>query len=347
MSQTTIAMMPRALPWNLTANTFSPSINKPKQDFSRSHFSKRRIFLFAVVILVGTAFQTFGATWKARYNARSITYSLGHGVDYKEFLERKDSKQRRVVVAQYTSANSSSRASNQYDFLIELTQPINQQYAERWGYDYFLFRGPPPGLATANPFPASRSTYFKAILLQQYLREQKHDVLVLLDADALFFDFDRDVLSSFLFDERVLLVAHPVGHPPAATVPEKNVFSTYKTYINLNIGVTVWNLRHPAIQDVTKAWLEACMRRIAVGARDDDQTALHGVLRRSNVSTHDWYVYTPPHKELAYGKGTFIKHFIRLNGTDWSDREMQRRLKKIVAVREEICPKYGLACVQA
>lgn len=123
----------------------------------------------------------------------------------------------RLLIVQYT-AGSSTSSSSAYEKLLHITSQVNQGYARRRKYDYWLVKGLPfvepffngsmtvetlvqnglplPSTSTMNatPFvvtkaPASRSTYTKVAILEHLLQNQDrypYDRLLLLDADALY-----------------------------------------------------------------------------------------------------------------------------------------------------------------
>jgi hypothetical protein len=237
-----------------------------------------------------------------------------------ERLPSNQTNRTNVLIAQYSSGYA-----GKYNLLMNLTKPINQLYAERWGYDYYALRGPPPGLIAAlasknASFTESRSTYFKVLLLDDAIEQGIYDYMVLLDADAIFYDFERDIAQ--LIPDNKLLVAHKVRRDD---VPGTG---------NVNIGVTLWNLRHPAASWLVNRWKKTC-------CSDDDQTPLQRILKRELTQVERDSIVQAVSKEFSYGKGTFIKHFIRA-GVD--EASVERRVSKIQRVWEEVCPRYALKC---
>ena len=237
--------------------------------------------------------------------------------------------QLRVLVAQY------SAGVGEYNLLLNLTQPINQQYASKWGYDYHCMKGPPEALvqamerANVTSFAPSRSTYFKVILLRRVSNE--YDRVILLDADALVYDFSCDIVQ--LLPSTKLLAAHKVVKTdPVGTG-------------NLNVGVTVWNLRHDRAPWLIDKWKTACWDRLNQGYRDDDQLPLQRILQFDlNQTTRDAWIEGLT-TEFAYGHGTVVKHFIRSDKRDWSTgSSLELRMEKIQRARAEICAKYRLQC---
>ena len=238
----------------------------------------------------------------------------------------------KVLISQYSSGYQ-----GKYDVLLNLTQHINQLYAKRYGYDYEALRGPPAGLqaamerANTTHFPPSKATYFKVILLQQTLSRGYHDRLVLLDGDAMMYNFDQDIIKLLPPDK--LLAAHRVNEGDEA-----------ETTGNINIGVTLWNLRHARAVELTKQWGQACFERMKQGLSDDDQTPLLRILKNEWTQRERDDAIVALSDEFAYGHGTMVKHFIRRNKQDWSGDDLERRKNKIMNTTKAICIKYHLEC---
>ena len=269
-----------------------------------------------------------------------------------------------------------------YDQMLDLTSVINQAYCVAWKCDYWILRGIPalneddessssslltperyvvdgerqrivPPLlineepettnTTDVPVASSRSTYNKVVLLElATLHETKYDRLLILDADAMLYDFDR---------------------PIASAVPDKGcVFTAHKTHRNdppgtgsINVGVTVWNLRDPLTPIILQKWKQMCGERVRNGLHDDDQAPLQSLLKKQQLDqTKRNRVVCAVNDEFAYAKGRWVKHFIRRSDAwgDDSGGEQQggdvvrgaERLAQIRAVSEEICERYHPIC---
>jgi hypothetical protein len=273
-------------------------------------------------------------TW--RVQLKWIRTSLSRTVECKqafvsseeELLE--DNKSASLLIVQYTDGNT-------YSALLNLTQPINQAYAEMWGYDYQLFTGLliqaelPPSLNRnkTEKVPTSRATYNKVMILDKVLNDleyQNYEKLLILDSDALMYDFSRDI-SLILPDDRMML-AHKV---------KRN--ETVATW-NINIGVTLWNLRHIATKPVCRAWKKACIHRIIQHPtnRDSDQTPLQHIMQDIPEYDRQKMIIAIP-DELGYSTGRFIRHFIRPDASNWTDftDTMPIRVEKIKTTIAEIC----------
>jgi hypothetical protein len=165
---------------------------------------------------------------------------------------------------------------------------INRAYSRYYGYDYVILSG----LAFVTPrdvqrvgrtttyndagIPPSRATYNKIVVMEQALKWNTYDAVLLLDADALLYDFTRDV--GDLLPAHKMLVAHDVASP------RHNDSST----TNINIGVTLWNLRHELTASTIAAWRRESIRRLdhyLWTYRTDDQAVLQHVLRQHYQQT--------------------------------------------------------------
>jgi len=196
---------------------------------------------------------------------------------------------------------------------------------------------------TSIPVASSLSTYNKVVLLElATLHETKYDRLLILDADAMLYDFDR---------------------PIASAVPDQGcVFTAHKTHRNdppgtgsINVGVTVWNLRDPLTPIILQKWKQMCGERVRNGLHDDDQAPLQSLLKDQQLDeTKRNRVVCAVNDEFAYAKGRWVKHFIRRSDA-WGgegDSEQQggdvvrgaERLAQIRAVSEEICERYHPIC---
>jgi len=209
-----------------------------------------------------------------------------------------------LLVAQYTHNGTQNNA---YHKLLQATQPINQLYAQKWGFDYLCLDNPPVPRRVTDERP-SRATYFKLFVLEYAL--DRYDQLLLLDSDAVVSDFAYNI-RTLLPDDDTLIVAHLVEERPDK--------------VNINAGVTLWNLRHESAHDVWMQWWDICKQRMMHGLTDDDQGPLQHVLMGHQKSVR---ALTTP--EFAYGKGTVVKHFIRMENTwETSEQDLERRLSII------------------
>jgi len=231
---------------------------------------------------------------------------------------------KQILIAQYSGGS-------RYEALLNLTSPVNQAYALRWGHDYKLVTGflIHSHLNDTTNIPESRSTYNKVMILEQAAKEAQYHLLLILDSDAMLFDFDRD-LANFMTQNNTLLVAHKVKRD--------DVDSTS----NINIGVTLWNLRHPATLQLARRWKERCLQRIRfqTGLCDNDQTPLQEILRDELTENQRSELLFAVSDEFGYSHGRFVKHFIRPKASDWNDTGIEQRTRKIRRAIHELCQKH-------
>ena len=239
----------------------------------------------------------------------------------------------RLLIAQYTGGGD----NNRYTALLNLTSPVNQLYAQTWGYQYelvtgYLIQQDDELLANEINFPESRSIYNKVILLERAVREKYYDLLLLLDSDAMLFDFSRDI-ASLMMNDTTMLVAHKVHRADSNHTG------------NINNGVTLWNLRHPATSKVAQRWKEKCLIRIRnqTHLRDDDQTPLQSILQKELTESQRRELILALSDQLGYGKGQFVKHFIRHDAKNWTHTGLERRATKIRKAIQDICKTHFAA----
>jgi hypothetical protein len=232
---------------------------------------------------------------------------------------------KRLLIAQYSSFGS-------YASLLELTAPINKAYARKWNHDMLIVQGAALELKTdevgCEP-PPQRSRYNKVpILLYSLSKSDEYDQLLLLDADTLIYDMGYDVTN--LLDDSNMLAAHGVKNHA----------------LNINNGVTLWNLHHDMTRKMAQLWLKRTVRGIT-GAQQygwedhGDQYYLHEALRREKLAMN----FTKLLKdEFRYTKATVIKHFIRHKKHDWTGYGKDTREEKIKNCVESICSNYTADC---
>ena len=244
---------------------------------------------------------------------------------------------RKLLIAQYSAFGS-------YAKLLELTAPINKAYARLWHADYVVLQGASISIYPRDSWctpPQERSRFNKISLLQLALaRRKEYDLLLLLDADAMIYDFSKDLRSYLPVDSDVMLVAHRVN---ANEGPHS---------WDINNGVTLWNLQHPMTSVVVDDWYHRTLYELNRNPTTrrymltGDQSVLQAVLREENRKD---YVYTYVN-EFQYRNGTVIKHFIRENllwdkHDVWKMTSLESRSTNIQNASNYVCNKYHPACV--
>jgi hypothetical protein len=241
-----------------------------------------------------------------------------------------------VLLVQYIG----ERNHSSYASLLDLTGPVNKAYAEQWGYDYLLVSGyliqAEMEDTSTTTVPESRATYNKVMILERVLTDpsyQQYTALLLLDADALVYDFSRDIVSTLLPRDKIL-VAHQVEQSDPVHRDNAPTF-------NINIGVTLWNLRHPSTLSLVQVWKSECLYRIQKQPhlRDSDQTPLQNILRQMTRAQQSRYILALSDNELGYSHGRYIRHFIRSNAKNWTatNGTIQSRRAQIEASIDTIC----------
>ena len=188
----------------------------------------------------------------------------------------------------------------------------------------------------SDDVPPSRSTYNKIAILELALLEKQYDGLLLLDADAMMYDFSRDIAD--LLSPKFVLMAH------------KTNFSEGTHTGSINVGVTLWNLRHTLTPYVAQRWKSNCLRRILYhkdDKLDDDQAPLQFLLKQELDQYRRDKVVVAVEEEFYYARGTFVRHFIRPAGTTWTNHTIDSestRLLKIERSVHDVCTKYHLMC---
>jgi hypothetical protein len=283
-------------------------------------------------------------TFQYFFTNRRATLSGSSSVEKNQISRAQQDRNNKTIsnllMAQYSGGDS-------YSALLDLTRPINQAYAKMWGFDFLLISGyliqaelekdqlhhttsESNRNATTDAIPESRATYNKVMLLELVLTNEnfKHyDKLLILDSDAVMYDFSRDIET--LLPVGKMLVAHKVDKQ-----------DTSNSTFNINIGVTLWNLRHAATLHLVRNWKAACLDRILnqPGLRDSDQNPLQRILKSLPEKKREQLVLAVP-DELGYGSGQFVRHFIRFDAENWTVSGMDTRAARIQQAVNEVCER--------
>jgi hypothetical protein len=197
----------------------------------------------------------------SRYRSDYFNDTNGINATYTSFSNFKCQSRRsphNLLVAQYDAGRGGLYAT-----ILNKTHRINRAYSRCYGFDYVLLLGlafaPFAWATTHTPsgspqWPSSRATYNKIPLLKRAL-DLGYDYLLLMDSDAMVVDFTRDVTVLLPIDAMVMgLRVLPTG--PAS---------------NINVGVTLWNLRHERTLETWRRWRWISARRILARLPDNDQ----------------------------------------------------------------------------
>ena len=251
--------------------------------------------------------------------------------------ESSSSPANRLLIVQYSSYGNYAR-------LLELTSPINKAYAKKWSFDFAILQGttlliPEIDEEGCEP-PPHRAMYNKLEVLRVALsKKNEYDQLLIMDADAMVYDFSYDITSLIKSNKKDLLVAHRVREETSAP----------HTW-NINNGITLWNLHHPDIQLVFDKWYSRTRKGVLYKLTHSDQHYLHGVLRNHDNGRLIKTVRSTS-KEFKYGSGTVAKHFIRMvkdnREGQWTNSTKIRIGAREIAInetRDEICSTYPSDC---
>ena len=234
----------------------------------------------------------------------------------------RNTSHKKLLIAQYS-------AFGKYARLLELTSPINKEYAKRWNHDMVVLQGTTmiiPSYDTNCTPPEERSRFNKvSLLLKALSKSQDYDQLLILDADTIIYDFEFDITG--LLSGDYMLVAQRLHEEdlPVTT--------------NINNGVTLWNLHHPLSGVLSQDWDRACREGIPDNRPfRGDQYYLRQVLKHGDYQSAVWSVWN----EFYYRDGTVIKHFQRSNARSWNETGLETREERIQNATLEICGRFGL-----
>jgi hypothetical protein len=168
---------------------------------------------------------------------------------------------------------------------------------------------------------ASRATYNKVYVLQLVLYEPafaRYDRLLLLDADAMVYDFTRDIADLYRERGDFVLAAHRTKRTATTSSANNSDGGGGGGTGSINIGVTLWNVRNPHTAPIVQRWKERCLARVRRGRHDDDQGPLQDLIKYDlDQVRRDQVVLGAEDHEFHYGRGTFVKHFIRHDPSSW------------------------------
>jgi hypothetical protein len=193
----------------------------------------------------------------------------------------------------------------------------SRAYCRRWHCDVVSVRG-----ILFNHHP----TYNKVALLEMALHSSKYydyHHLLILDSDAVLVNHSIPI-TTLLPDDKMLLA---------------NRIEPGASDWNINIGVTLWNLRHDQLPRLLWLWKWRCRLRYLTFRSDNDQRPLQFVLQEWPVLRQSILAATK--KYFYYDQGQVVKHFMRSNDQAWEDSnssgESRDRIQKIRQQVLEVC----------
>jgi hypothetical protein len=237
----------------------------------------------------------------------------------------------RLLIAQYTGSG--------YSALFDITSPVNEAYAKLHGYDFLSLRGIVYGLPDTKeePIIEARATYNKVAILQMALRmwKDQYDQLLILDADAIIVSFqNRDSITSLMPQDK-MLVAHRV---------QRNDIAWTK---DINIGVSLWNLKHDKTLWMANRWEEKILERIARKVRTSDQAPLQKILRNDMTEQERARILLAVSDEFG-DKGRLVKHVMRPKNAQgihsYNDTYLDQRASRLQEMANAVCERFAPAC---
>jgi hypothetical protein len=203
--------------------------------------------------------------------------------------------------------------AERYFDMLSVTLPANRAFCLRHGVRLEAFVGIRRGV---HPWHA---TYNRLGFLRDRLSEEFRGWAIYLDADAFVADPS--------FDIHGYLACHGgtgMIHGPGAGAGRWDV----------NAGVFLWNLAHPAAREAARRWVaafdaipEAALR--AAAEWDDvtnDQTLLHIVLREEPALQEAIHIESP--ELIGYQQSRFIKQYVR-NAVHTPDQRLARIAREV------------------
>lgn len=233
---------------------------------------------------------------------------------------------RRLLIAQYTGWDET------YFEFTNISEEGNRAYAKKWNHDYVRMNGVAfhtTGLFFGKGKPGD-ATYNKVAVLRKAIETDAYDVVLMMDSDAVIVNFDRDALS--LMPESILLLAQRVIR---SDVPHTH---------NINIGVTMWNLRHEKINQVLDEWTAKIIRRMRWNRLPEDQCELQNLIKNTPEEERKKMVYAMNNTEI--GAGGFVMHLVRRDAKLWvtPEKESENRMNSLKRLVKGVCEKWKGSC---
>jgi hypothetical protein len=122
---------------------------------------------------------------------------------------------------------------NEYKQLLDATEQHHRRYARMHGYSYMRYDGVVRGM---KPWHAA----FNRILLESVLSKKHFDWVLYMDADAVIVDLSKR-LDTFLSHQHAIVACRGVSNDSSITW-------------DINNGIALYKLRHPAMSDIVFLW---------------------------------------------------------------------------------------------
>ena len=177
----------------------------------------------------------------------------------------------------------------------------------------------------------SRAMFSKIGILRMALKHRNlYDQLLVMDADAMMYDFAYDVTT--------MLRDNATGTYDLLAAQGVRAYNGPRTW-NINNGVVIWNLHHDRILQVVDEWEKQSAIGIANPPTHGDQFYLQRLLKN-----HQDVVRAQVGEEFKYENGTIAKHFVRPKYSNWTVTGMAERDVLIREAIGEVCGRFPHDC---
>lgn len=197
-----------------------------------------------------------------------------------------------------------------YEKILKITRSANKRWAALREFDYMSVIGVYEG------GQEWLSTYNKALIVARELNASSYDLVFYMDTDA--------VVSNPSYDVRAMM------HGALIAAGRGGNNGPW----DINIGVALWNLRHPRAAAIVDEWVIGCKTMIESTLKGhmygDDQSVLHAVLRRElKFQGIDTVNYTAAARKLITDlpHAPHLHHILRPRSDDWTGNSVVDRSK--------------------
>ena len=197
-----------------------------------------------------------------------------------------------------------------YKPMLDVTQPIHEDYCKRHGYTYCRWDGIKHGPQDIPTF----AVFNRIFLLKDICEGGEYDWVLYMDADCIITDKNRSV-TEFLHNDFSIVACRGADDLPS---------NTY----DINSGVLFFNMKHPKTKSLIDEWMSICMIKVTVStdissfqskfdmlaikgghtSMTADQEMLHDVLKKDSSLA---YIYKGKDHNIFNYEGKFIKQILR------------------------------------
>lgn len=156
-------------------------------------------------------------------------------------------------------------------------------------------------------------------------------MLLILDSDALIYNFDID-LGDYLQKDS-MLAAHRIRR-----------CDEEKTH-NINNGVTLWNLHHPKTLTTADLWVSCAISDLKKAKKSSipshgDQVCLQNTLKKSGLTDY----INALQQEFDFKNGLLVRQYLDKNENFWSSSDYDNQQMEIKQTVTDICTKFSFEC---